>query len=266
MEFKKGDRVTCTGKGLDPYGLSGTVVHIGKVNIVVEFDENFIGGHVCAGRTKSNRGWYLYSDQLEPERIIKVRCTARKTSEDFFTVGREYLVTNNGMRIIDDYGDKHGHSDVLFYFSDYYEFEPLDEYKPFNCVFYVTENIGNFKKDMLYRIENGRIKSGRRTKIINNMNELYSVLGQYVVATSIAPLIVDGKLNCKIRITKSGTRHFKPGDVIEIVKGRFKSPIGMCPFDEELKNIDDLDFYFSLKDHQDNFNSLFGARIDYELI
>lgn len=80
-KFAIGDRVvaiTHVDGMRNLVGKSGTVVglHVGSFDVVVEFDEAFLGGHNCHGLSKDGYGRFGYDDNFEllesvmPEHII----------------------------------------------------------------------------------------------------------------------------------------------------------------------------------------------------
>lgn len=72
MKFKKGDRVKLL-RDIDyaKKGMIGTIMtdysgyKYGYVSIAVEFDEEFLGGHTCAGLTNEGHGHWIYPYDME---------------------------------------------------------------------------------------------------------------------------------------------------------------------------------------------------------
>lgn len=113
MEFKKGDRVKLL-RDIDyaKEGMIGTIMtdysgyRYGYVSIAVEFDEEFLGGHTCAGLTKEGRGHWIYPYDMElldsPHAFTLVITSKGDHTEAKFLRGKEIIKTAEVNRYKDD--------------------------------------------------------------------------------------------------------------------------------------------------------------------
>lgn len=274
MTFNIGDRVRCI-YGC-PQGLVGTVKESGCSTFAVEFDEEFYGAHSCSGLTAVTRGWYCKNDDVvlveaKPRMVAtKVKCVGYNLHERYFELGKIYEVTNNGTMMVNEYGNVYDKPDVLAYLKRWYKFEIVEEieYKPFNCVFYLTENVGKYKKNTRYEVKDGRF--GHSTKVLYSPNDLYSVFGRKVLIAEIGrPCIENGKLNCRIRITSNYDDILTEGTIVDIVDGKFKCKNGQhteYPVKEYLTDLKHLDSYFRIGEAKRCARYFSANTINYEVI
>lgn len=224
--FKVGDRVMYLAGGNERhelYGKVGTIKGLNRTSCLwcVEFDEPFLGAHSCDEKTKRDRGWRCYGDNLK-------------------------LLNHE------------------------------EKANPFNCTFYVKQDIGNFKKGTKYQIRNG-VTDGL-VRRFNNENELRSMFGHYLVMGNLEMAkikIEDNKLNCTIRILK-GDRdgYLGTGRIVNIVDGKFevthsinsRPSLSTYPLNAPLRDIADLDSYLRVK-NVDRLNYHFHPDVvEYEII
>lgn len=111
--FKKGDRVKLL-QNVDyaKKGMIGTIMtdysghRYDYVSIAVEFDEEFLGGHTCAGLTNEGHGHWIYPYEMElldsPHAFTLVITSKGDHTEAKFLRGKEIIKTAEVNRYKDD--------------------------------------------------------------------------------------------------------------------------------------------------------------------